>query len=44
VDGMLRADAEFPVERLAPGRYSIQATVMVGANAIGTASATFTRK
>jgi hypothetical protein len=44
VDGMLRADAEFPVERLAPGTYSIQATVMVGANAIGTASATFTWK
>lgn len=43
-DGALRAEAEFPVERLAPGTYSIQATVMVGANAIGTASATFTRK
>jgi VWFA-related protein len=44
VDGTLRAEAEFPLERLAPGTYAIQATVMVGANAIGTASATFTRK
>jgi VWFA-related protein len=40
VDGTLRADAEFPVERLAAGTYSVQATVLVGANTIGTTSTT----
>jgi hypothetical protein len=40
VDGMLRADAEFPVARLPPGTYSIQATVLIGTTAVGTTSAT----
>jgi hypothetical protein len=40
VDGMLRADAEFPVARLPPGIYSVQATVLIGTTAVGTTSAT----
>jgi hypothetical protein len=37
---MLRADAEFPVARLPPGIYSVQATVLIGTTAVGTTSAT----
>jgi len=40
IDGVLRGDAEFPVERLAAGTYTVQATVLVGATAVGTTSAT----
>ena len=40
VGGVLRADAEFPVERLPRGVYSIRATVLIGATAVGTTSTT----
>ena len=39
IDGVLRADAEFPIERLTAGSYAIQATVLVGAAVVGTTSA-----
>jgi hypothetical protein len=42
--GMLVAEAEFPVERLPAGAYSLRATVLSGAAVLGTTSATFTKR
>lgn len=43
-DGMLVAEAEFALEKLAAGAYAVRATVMSGAAVLGTASATFTKR
>ena len=42
--GMLVAEAEFPVERLTAGAYSLRATVLSGTAVLGTTSATFTKR
>ena len=43
-DGKLVADAEFPVDRLAAGTYSIRATVSSAANTLGTVSRTVVKR
>ena len=36
VDGVLRAEAEFLLDTLPPGSYTVRATVLSGATALGT--------
>jgi len=43
-NGTFRADAQFPVERLAAGVYSLQATVLVDGAPVGTSSATIRKR
>jgi hypothetical protein len=43
-DGMLVAEAEFPLGRLTTGAYSLRATVLSGAVVLGTTSATFAKR
>jgi VWFA-related protein len=43
-NGTFRADAQFPVERLAPGAYSLQAAVLVDGTLVGTKSATIKKR
>jgi len=38
VDGVLRVEAEFALDRLPPGRYTVRATVMSGASVLGSVS------
>ncbi|HWJ57204.1 MAG TPA: hypothetical protein VNR90_13290 [Vicinamibacterales bacterium] len=38
VDGVLRVEAEFALDRLPPGRYAVRATVMSGASVLGSVS------
>ena len=42
-DGVLAAEAEFAVDRLAPGKYALRATVLSGATTLGTISAAVER-
>jgi hypothetical protein len=43
-DDMLVGEAEFPLERLPAGAYSLTATVLSGAAVLGTTSATFAKR
>lgn len=43
-DAMLVAEAEFPLDRLAAGAYSLRATVLSGTTVLGTTSATFAKR
>jgi VWFA-related protein len=42
--GTFRAEAQFPVERLAAGPYAVQATIMVDGNVVGTVAATIRKR
>jgi VWFA-related protein len=42
--GTFRADAQFPLDRVAAGAYSLQATVLVDGSVVGTTSATIRRR
>ena len=43
-EGMLVAEAEFPLDRLTAGAYSLRATVMSGTAVLGTTSVAFTKR
>jgi VWFA-related protein len=43
-NGTFRAEAPFPLERLAAGSYALQAAVMVDGNVVGTISATIRKR
>ena len=43
-NGVFRVDAQFPLERVAPGTYSVQATVLVDGMVIGTKAASIAIK
>jgi hypothetical protein len=43
IDGVLRAEAEFLLDALPPGSYTIRATVLSGATVLGTASSPLRR-
>jgi hypothetical protein len=43
-EGMLRAEAQFPVDSLAPGQYALRATVIVADKVVGATSATIKKR
>ena len=43
-DGLFHAEAQFALDRVAPGPYAIQATVLVAGTAVGTKSAVITMR